>query len=58
MPTPFAFAGLRAALFHGDGWAGDAAVLLGFAVVALPVVIWLLTAAITHARRGGTLGQY
>jgi ABC-2 type transport system permease protein len=58
MPTWFAYEGLRNALFEGDGWTGDAVALVVFAVVALPCAVWVLAAAITQAKRQGTLGQY
>ena len=58
MPTWFAFEGLRSALFDGEGWTGDALALVAFAIVALPCAVWLLAAAITQAKRLGTLGQY
>ena len=58
MPTWFAFEGLRNALFDGGGWTGDALALVVFGVVALPCAVWLLAAAISQAKRQGTLGQY
>jgi ABC-2 type transport system permease protein len=58
MPTRFAFDGMRAALYEGGGWGTDAAVLLAFAVVLVPVSVWAFGAALRHARRTGTLAQY
>lgn len=58
MPTRFAFDGLRAALYGGGGWLGDAAVLLAIAAVAVPAAVWTLTQALAHAKRLGTLAQY
>ena len=58
MPTWFAFDGLRERPLRGDGWAGMREALVLFAVVALPVSIWLFAASLAHARQKGTLGQY
>jgi ABC-2 type transport system permease protein len=58
MPTWFAFEGLRSALFEGSGWSDDAIALLVFSTIATPLAIWLLSAALSHARRRGTMSQY
>lgn len=58
MPTKPAFDGLRAALFGSGGWGEDAVVLTGITVVVLPLSLWAFEAAITHAKRKGTLAQY
>jgi len=58
VPTRFAFDGLRAALFTGGGWAGDAAALLGIAAVGVPLGLWLFHRALDHCRRTGSLVQY
>jgi ABC-2 type transport system permease protein len=58
VPTRFAFDGLRAALFTGGGWAGDAAALLGIAAVGLPLALWLFHRALDYCRRTGSLVQY
>jgi ABC-2 type transport system permease protein len=58
LPLRFAFDGIRDAMFRGEGWTGDALALVGFAVVALPVSIWLFGRALDAARRAGTLSQY
>ncbi len=49
---------LRAALLRGD-LAGDRlALLAGFALVALPLSLWLFRRSLDRARRDGTLGQF
>lgn len=58
VPTKFAFDGLRAALFKGGAWGGDALALLGFAVVLAPLGILLFELALAQARRSGSLSQY
>lgn len=58
VPPRFAFDGFRDALYEGSGWASDAVVLAVFAVVALPVAIWLFGRGIRFARRHGTLAEY
>jgi ABC-2 type transport system permease protein len=58
MPTRPAFEGLRHALFGGGGWGLDALVLGAIAIVAIPVAVLLFDAALTHAKRRGTLAQY
>jgi ABC-2 type transport system permease protein len=58
VPTRFAFDGLRAALFEGGGWEGDAATLLAIAIVSVPLALWLFSAALRHCRRTGSLVQY
>lgn len=58
MPTKPAFDGMRDALFAGGGWGGDALVLLGIAVVGIPLSIVVLDRALQHAKRRGTLAQY
>lgn len=58
IPTRFAFDGLRAALFEGGGWEGDAAALLVIAIVSLPIALWLFRAALDFCRRTGSLVQY
>jgi ABC-2 type transport system permease protein len=57
-PLRYAYDGLRAAMFKGEGWTDDALALLAFAVVAIPVSIWLFGRALDAARRAGTLAQY
>ncbi|MGH2819939.1 MAG: ABC transporter permease [Actinomycetota bacterium] len=58
MPTRFAFDGVRAALFAGDGWALDAVVLLVMGGLGLPVAVWAFKVALGRAEAEGTLGQY
>jgi ABC-2 type transport system permease protein len=58
MPTSFAFNGLRNALFEGSDWVGNALALLVFAGIGFPVAVWLLSTALAHAKRMGTLSQY
>jgi len=58
VPTKFAFDGLRAALYQGGGWEGDAVALAAIALVSLPVAMWLFGAALGYGRRSGTLVQY
>jgi ABC-2 type transport system permease protein len=58
VPTRFAFDGLRAALFEGTGWYGDALALAGFAVVFVPLAIWLFAGALSWTKRRGSLAQY
>lgn len=58
MPTRFAFDGLRAALFAGEGWLDDVAVLGGVAAVALPLSLWIFARAIERAKRDASLAHY
>ena len=58
LPLRFAFDGARAALFEGAGWGDDAIALFAFAVVAIPLSLWLFTRAIVVAQRAGSLGEY
>ena len=58
MPLRFAFDGARDALFLGSGWVSDAIGLAAFALIALPVALWLFGRAVDAARRNGSLGQY
>lgn len=58
IPTRFAFDGLRAAIFQGDGWGDDVAALLAFGAVAVPVAVWIFGRALLFARKRGSLGQY
>lgn len=57
-PTRFAFDGVRAAIFEGGGWAGDAAVLFAFAAVSIPLANFLFSQAVEYTRREGTMSQY
>lgn len=58
MPTAPAFEGLRDALFVGSGWGPEALILMGVAVVLVPLSVLAFDAALRHARRRGTLSQY
>ena len=58
VPTRFAFDGLRAALFEGGGWHGDALALALFALTALPLAIWSFAGALSWGRRRASLSQY
>lgn len=58
MPTRFAFDGLRAALFEGEGWGTSALVLAGIGVVGIPLATRVFAAALQHAKRNGTLAEY
>lgn len=49
---------LRAGLLHGEVAAGRLGLLVGFAVVALPLALWLFGRAVDFARRRGTLTQF
>ncbi len=49
---------LRAALLRGELAADRLALLAGFAVVALPLSLWLFGRSLDRARRSGTLGQF
>lgn len=58
MPTKFAFDGLRAALFTGEGWESSALVLLVMGIVGIPLATWVFGAALKHAKQKGTLAEY
>lgn len=49
---------LRAALLRGELAADRLALLAGFALVSLPMALWLFRLAVNHARRKGTLSQF
>lgn len=49
---------LRAALLRGELAADRLALLSAFAVLSLPVALWLFGRAVDHARRRGTLSQF
>ena len=57
-PTKFAFDGVRAALFRGQGWGDETVALVIFSLIGLPAAVWAFSAALLHARRTGTLAQY
>jgi ABC-2 type transport system permease protein len=60
LPTTHALSAMRAAVIDGAPWASigaDLGVLLAFDLVGIPAGLWLFTAAVTHAKRAGTLGH-
>jgi ABC-2 type transport system permease protein len=58
VPTRLAFDAVRAALYRGDGWVDPTLGLLGFAVVSLPIALWLFGRALAMSRQRGSLTQY
>lgn len=58
VPTRFAYDGLRAALFRGDGWEDDVLALLAFASLCIPAGVWFGGRALEFTRRRGSLSQY
>jgi ABC-2 type transport system permease protein len=58
VPTRPAFDGVRAALFRGDEWVGNALALAAFTAVALPAAIWVFSGALALTRRRGSISQY
>ena len=58
IPTRFAFEGVRAAIFRGEGWLEPLLKLLAFGVVALPIAVFLFDRALAYAKRSGSLAQY
>ncbi len=49
---------LRAALLRGELAADRLVLLAAFAVLSLPLALWLFRLAVDHARRKGTLSQF
>jgi ABC-type multidrug transport system permease subunit len=58
LPTTFIFDGARDALLVGSGWGEEALALAVFAVVALPISLWVFSRALGRARTTGTLSEY
>lgn len=58
VPLRYALDGLRAAMFEGSGWGGDALVLLAFGLVGLPLAVGLFAATLRLVERRGSLAQY
>lgn len=58
MPTAAALDGLREALYGGGAVWSEALVLVGWAVVLLPVSLWVFAKAVKKARAQGALAQY
>ncbi|MFG1677277.1 ABC transporter permease [Micromonospora sp. NPDC049282] len=56
LPTRVALDGFRDAL-AGQPWATDLVVLLGYAVILLPISVWLFGGALRRACRRGTLNR-
>lgn len=58
MPTAAALDGLREALYGGGDVWSEALILAGWAVVLLPLSLWLFGLAVDKARAQGALAQY
>jgi ABC-2 type transport system permease protein len=58
MPPRFAFDGVRAALFTGQGWANDALALIGFGAALAPVALAAFAFGLRRAKRAGTISEY
>lgn len=58
LPSRYAYDGIRAALFRGQGWAGDVLVLLLFSVGGLAVATSFFAAALELAKRRGSISTY
>ncbi len=58
LPLFYAFEGVRDALFAGERWEGDAAALVAWGGVGLPLSLLLFGRAVAAAKRAGSLGQY
>ena len=58
MPVRFAFDGVRAALFSGNGWGGDALALAAFGIVVAPLSLLAFAFALDRAKEKGSLSEY
>ena len=58
LPLRFAFDGVRAALFRGEGWTDDVLVLVGYALFGIPVALFAFGRALALVKRQGSLAQY
>jgi ABC-type multidrug transport system permease subunit len=58
LPTHFAFAAVRAALFGQGDWLGPTAELAGVGAITMVIGLALFSAALRHAIKHGTLNQY
>jgi ABC-2 type transport system permease protein len=58
LPLRFAFDGVRAALFRGEGWGNDFLVLLSFSIVGLAAAIAVFARALDVSKKAASLGQY
>ncbi len=60
LPTTHALAAMRGAVIGGASWpalAPDLGALVVFDLLGIPAGLWLFSAAVTHAKRAGTLGH-
>lgn len=58
VPTRLAFDAVRAALYRGEGWIEPTLGLLAFAVVLMPIALWVFGRALATSRRRGSIAQY
>jgi ABC-type multidrug transport system permease subunit len=58
LPLRYAYDGLRDAMFRGEGWAAEVLALGGFAIVGIPLAVWVFSRALHAARRAGSIGEY
>jgi ABC-2 type transport system permease protein len=58
MPVRFAFDGVRAALFEGNGWGHDVLALVAFAAALTPVALAAFALALRRAKKAGTVSEY
>src|SRR3954452_1459782 len=58
LPVRFAFDGVRAALFSGEGWGGDALALAAFGIVSAPLSLLAFAFALDRAKKTGSLSEY
>jgi ABC-2 type transport system permease protein len=56
-PNYYAYEGLRAALYGGEGWADDALVLLGFGAVLVPAGLAAFALGVALLRRRGNASE-
>jgi ABC-2 type transport system permease protein len=58
MPVRFAFDGVRAALFTGQGWGDDVLALLAFGAALTPIALVAFALALGRAKKSGTISEY
>jgi ABC-2 type transport system permease protein len=58
VPTRYVFDGARSALFQGENWTSEAAILTLYSAVSLPIAVWVFSNALLFAKRKGTLSEY
>jgi ABC-2 type transport system permease protein len=58
LPSRFAYDGVRAALFRGQGWAGDVLILVLFSAGGLAVACSFFAAALQLAKKRGSISTY